>query len=292
MRNLKVSSHEKRYHDPFNEILNSITHAPKRVLSKPFIKWVGGKRSALDHLKKRIPKEYSNYYEVFLGGGALFFEIQPKTAILSDINDKLILTYKAIKQDVDSVIKELKKHEKNNSKEYFYKMRDKFNKEKELIKLASLFIYLNKTCFNGLYRVNQSGWFNVPYGQYNNPRIADEKNLRNVSELLKKVKLNNKSFNQTKIQSRSFYYLDPPYHQTFDQYDENQFNLSDHEKLRDFCKSLDKNQAFFMLSNSDTKEIRKLYKDFNVETIEANKSVSCKVNGRGKEKELIIRNYG
>lgn len=112
---------------------------------------------------------------MFLGGGALFFEIQPKTAILSDINDKLILTYKAIKQDVDSVIKELKKHEKNNSKEYFYKMRDKFNKEKELIKLASLFIYLNKTCFNGLYRVNQSGWFNVPYGQYNNPRIADEK---------------------------------------------------------------------------------------------------------------------
>ena len=262
------------------------------IACKPFVKWVGGKRSALGHLKTKLPKDYTNYYECFLGGGALFFATQPEKATLSDINHNLIITYAAIKKDVDKVILELKKHKRNNSKEYFLKKRKQFNREKDKFKLAGIFIYLNKTCFNGLYRVNSKGEFNVPYGKYKNPPILDEITLRNVSRFLKTTKLSKKTFDEVKIEKGAFYYLDPPYHKTFDQYDKNQFNLDDHKNLRDFCKKLDKVGAYFMLSNSNTKCIKDLYKGFRIEVIQAGKSVSCKSSGRGKEKELVIRNYG
>ena len=275
-------------------ILNSIKGLPDKdfLNAKPFVKWVGGKRSAIKHLKERMPIKYTCYYEIFLGGGALFFEIRPSRAVLCDINDKLISTYKTIKKSPELVIKELKKHQLNNSKEYYYKKRAQFNKEKDSIKLASLFIYLNKVGFNGLYRVNQSGGFNVPFGKYKNPKIVDEENILNVSKILKKAKIYMKSFDQVKVEKGAFYYLDPPYHKTYDQYDKNQFNFELHKTLASFCKKLNKRGALFMLSNSDTPEIRKLYKEFKIEPIEVGKSVSCKSDGRKKEKELVIRNYG
>ncbi len=258
----------------------------------PFLKWVGGKRSALEHLKQRLPHNYTKYYECFLGGGALFFNIQPKSAYLCDINYKLIATYKALKQDVKSVIKQLKHHKAKHSEKYYYKAREQFNKETDLIKRASLFIYLNKTCYNGLYRVNSNGGFNAPYGKYNNPAIFNEQNLFNISKLLKKAVIKNQSFDKTKIISGAFYYLDPPYHNTYDQYDKNKFNFSCQKQLKSFCKEIDKNGAYFLQSNADTKEVRELYKEFVIETVKVSKSVSCKSHQRRKEKELVIKNYG
>ena len=285
----------KENHALLNPSLDSITNSAEKPLlkAKPFVKWVGSKRSALEHLQGRIlePSSYNTYYECFLGGGALFFKIQPEKAKLYDINLRLIITYQTIKKNVNDVIRELRKHQKLNSKDYFLACRNKFNKEKSLIKLAGLFIYLNKTCFNGLYRVNKKGDFNVPYGKYKNPKILDEENLINVSKLLKKKTIENKSFENTKIEKGAFYYIDPPYHKTFDQYDENKFNLKDHSNLRNFCKEINRAGGYFMLSNSNTKEIRNLYKNYKIETINVGKSVSCKSSGRGKEKELIIRNY-
>ena len=238
-----------------------------------------------------MPSDYDRYYECFLGGGALFFKTQPESACLYDINSKLIITYQMIQKDVNAIIKELKKHQLKNTKDYYIVARKRFNEERDKLKLAGLFIYLNKTCFNGLYRVNQSGYFNVPYGKYENPLILDEQNLIAVSNLLKKTKIKKQSFECTKIERGAFYYLDPPYHKTFDQYDKNQFNENDHEELRNFCRKIDSGGGLFMLSNSDTPFIRKLYKGFKIESIKAGKSISCKSTGRKKEKELILRNY-
>ena len=272
------------------QIENAPRKAPLKV--KPFIKWVGGKRSALEYLSKRVPDNYKTYYECFLGGGALFFKMQPKKAQLYDINKKLIIVYNVIKNDVQLVIRELKKHKKKSSKEYFLKCRDNFNKETDEVKIAAYFIYLNKTCFNGLYRVNKRGDFNVPYGKYKNPNIVDEENLLNISKLFENVIIGDQPFYKTKIEKGSFYYLDPPYHKTYDQYDENKFDIKDHISLGEYCSKLNKAGALFMVSNSDTKEIRKIYRKFNIEVIEVSKSVSCESRGRKKEKELIVRNYG
>ena len=260
---------------------------------KPFIKWVGGKRSALDHLIKRVPQQayFNQYFESFVGGGALFFKLKPKRAHLYDINSKLIITYKVIKKNVNSVIKELEKHNRKHSKEYYMNIRDKFNKESDPLKLAGYFIYLNKTCFNGLYRVNKLGGFNVPMGSYKNPCIVDKSNLENVSKLLQNVEIEEQHFNQTKIVKNAFYYFDPPYHTTYDQYDENKFGEEDHKKLRDFCNSINNANSLFMVSNSNTKFIQNLYKGYCIEKVCVGKSVSCKSTGRTKENELIIRNY-
>ena len=258
---------------------------------KPFIKWAGGKRSALVELEARLPKDYNTYHELFLGGGALFFKIKPSRSCLQDINKRLIVTYQCVKKDLSKVIKRLKQHQKNHCKEYYLKSREAFNKEKDPVKLAAGFIYLNRTCFNGLYRVNKQGDFNVPYGKYKRPLILDEENLRATSQLLQKARIKHQSFEAAKPRSKDFYYLDPPYYRTYDQYDKSQFNLNDHKKLAEFCRVLDKKQACFMLSNSDTPEIRKIYKGFKIDQIKVARTISCKVAGRQKEKELIIRNY-
>jgi DNA adenine methylase len=279
----------------FDEVLRGIADEQRpleqTLNAKPFLKWVGGKRSILPLLLERMPEEYTAYYEPFVGGGALFFETQPKTAYLSDINFYLIITYKVVRDDVDRLIKNLKIHNSRHNKEYYLKARKRLSTEKDPTKIAGLFIYINKTCFNGLYRVNKSGGFNVPMGSYKNPKIADEETLRACSAVLQGVKIAQHGFEQVKIQKGAFYYIDPPYHNTYSQYDGSGFGEKEHADLALFCKEIDKKGGYFMLSNSDTDLVRTLYKGYTIDEVQASRSVSCKAHQRGKEYELIIRNY-
>jgi len=294
-----MSPRERKNHEgldlSFDNVLTAIAgeHRPIEIpiTVKPFLKWVGGKRSILKELTKRIPEDYNSYHEPFMGGGALFFALQPEYAYLSDVNFHLVITFKAVRDNVSDVIRNLKRHQKNHCKEYYLKQRIRLAKEKDPVKLASIFIYINKTCFNGLYRVNKSGGFNVPMGDYKNPLIADEENLRNVSKVLKDVDIEQYGFEHAKIHKNDFYYIDPPYHQTYSGYDGSGFGDDEHIKLAEFCKKIDKKGGYFMLSNSDTPFVRKLYKGYNIEIVSASRMVSCKAQGRGKTNELIIRNY-
>ena len=268
-----------------------------KVSATPFVKWVGGKRSIIAELAKRLPAEYDGYYEPFVGGGALFFYVQPDRAYLSDANHRLAMAYRTIKNQVDEVIGNLKAHKKahesEHCKEYFLEARTRLGTETDDAKVAALLIYLNKTCFNGLYRVNKSGKFNVPIGDYKNPQIVDEQNLHHVSKALKNAEIQDHDFGQTPIKAGAFYYLDPPYHKTYSSYARNGFGDTEHKRLADFCHKLHSAGAYFMLSNSNTEFIRDLYSDpdYHIETVAALRSVSCKAHQRGREDECIIRNY-
>ena len=278
--NVSIKHNKKRI------IVSSITAQPK-----PFLKWVGGKRSILSELKKRMPAQFTEYYEPFVGGGALFFAILPKNAFISDINSHLITTYTAIRDNVGSLINELKKHKYKHNKTHFLEMRKQLSLETNSTKIAGIFIYLNKTCYNGMYRVNKSGEFNVPMGNYKNPPILDEENLRAGSLILQNIKIEQKGFDDIKPKKGAFYYLDPPYHQTYSEYDGSGFGEKEHEKLADLCNTINKIGGVFMLSNSNTEFIRTLYNKYNIEEIMASRTVSCKANQRGKSDELIIKNY-
>ena len=178
-----------------------------------------------------------------------------------------------------------------HNKEYYLNARKRLSEEKNKAKIAALFIYINRTCYNGLYRVNKKGEFNVPMGNYKNPLIVDEENLRNVSSLLQGMDIRQHSFEETALQKGAFYYLDPPYHKTYSGYDGGGFADGEHENLAEFCHKIDKVGGYFMLSNSDTDFVRKLYKGYKIENIMASRSISCKSEGRGKKGELLIRNY-
>jgi DNA adenine methylase len=252
---------------------------------------VGGKRSILDELQKRLPTHYQTYHEPFIGGGALFFAVQPEKAALSDINFNLMLAYKAVRDDVDGLIAALKIHASRHSAEYFANARLRLSSEQDATKIASLMIYLNKTCYNGLYRVNKAGGFNVPFGNYKNPTLFDEAVLRNDSAVLQGVELEQRHFSQVEIGREDFFYLDPPYHKTYDQYNGGGFADDEHRKLAELCREIHGAKAFFMLSNSDTPFVRGLYKGFTIEQVSAVRSVSCKGHQRGNVNELVIRNY-
>jgi len=274
----------------FNESYVPDTFIP--IKAKPFVKWVGGKRSILTTLREKLPEDCDRYYEPFLGGGALFFSLQPSCPVLSDINLNLVRTYAAIKDAVDDVIDLLEKHKSQHCKDYFLKIRDSFADHVSDVELAAKFIYLNKTCFNGLFRVNKSGKFNVPMGSYKNPNILDELNLRAVSRALENAVVQHGSVEQVGLEANAFYYLDPPYHKTFSSYDKSGFGDDEHKMLSLLCEKIDSEGSKFMLSNSDTPFIRDLYKNFHIETVMAGRTISCKSNQRGKEAELLIRNYG
>lgn len=281
------------YH--FDDVLTVIADDSRplspKIAAKPFVKWVGGKRSILPILKQRMPQSYNRYYESFVGGGALFFEIQPKKAVLSDINLHLIITYRAVQNDVDNLIELLAKHTNAHDKNHFMKCRAQISIETDGTSIAALFIYLNKTCFNGLYRVNQSGKYNVPMGSYKNPAILDEKNLRAVSKLLQGVKIEQRPFAQVTPQKGDFFYFDPPYHQTYDQYSNDRFADEQHTNLAELCRKIDRAGAYFMLSNSNTQFVEELYNGFIMEDVMASRNVSCKSDQRGRQNELLIRNY-
>lgn len=266
----------------------------------PIVKWVGGKRQLMFELLKNMPETYNRYFEPFIGGGALFFELQPQNGYISDMNEELINLYTVVRDDVYNLIDDLNKHE--ISKEYFLKIRnldrtEKYNKLSDLQK-ASRFIYLNRTCFNGMYRVNSQGQFNVPFGDYKNPRIVDAGNLINCSNLLKNTEICCADFSEilNKVQKGDFVYFDPPYvplneTSSFTSYTKDGFDLDMQFKLKDVCDELDSMGVMFMLSNSDTKLVNELYSNYEIKKVFASRAINANGNGRGKITEVLVRNY-
>lgn len=266
----------------------------------PIVKWVGGKRQLMFELLKNMPKTYNRYFEPFIGGGALFFELQPENAYISDMNEELINLYSVVRDNVYELIADLNKHEV--SKEFFLKIRnlDRTDEYKNLSNLqrASRFIYLNRTCFNGLYRVNSQGQFNVPFGNYKKPRIVNENNLLNCSELLKNTEIKCADFSEilTKAKKDDFVYFDPPYvplneTSSFTSYTKDGFDMDMQFKLREVCDELDLMGVKFMLSNSDTKFVNELYSNYEIKKVFASRAVNANADGRGKITEVLVMNY-
>ena len=275
------------------------------VPAKPFVKWVGGKRSLLPELLKRIPPEFNNYYEPFVGGGALFFALKNERklnlagggqAFLSDVNFDLINTYQVIQRDPEPLIKKLHEHAAKHSKDYYYHIRSQHQLD-DRIEIAARFIYLNKTCYNGLWRVNSKGEFNVPVGSYKNPAICQEEVLRACHATLQDVDVRLRDFRKLEAGEGDFVYFDPPYQPldetSFTSYAKAGFDVGDQEMLRDLCLSLHKRGAKVMVSNSDTRVIRDLYEreEFSKHEVKAPRMVNCKANARGAVNELIITTY-
>ncbi|MBN1767873.1 MAG: DNA adenine methylase [Prolixibacteraceae bacterium] len=273
-------------------------------LVSPFLKWVGGKRQLMAVIVENLPKNIKNlkYYEPFIGGGAVFFHLQPVNAVINDLNNDLINVYSVIKNDLDSLIADLKRH-KNNA-EYFYEIRaldrtDDFN-TLTAVQKASRLIYLNKTCFNGLYRVNNAGEFNVPFGRYKKPNIVNEPTLKAVSKFLNNsnIRISCEDYENVleKADRDSFVYIDPPYHpisesSNFTGYVRGGWNANDQARLRDTCDKLNKRGVKFLLSNSSALLIKELYKDYNITNVKASRFVNSKASGRGQIDEVLIKNY-
>ncbi|EGT0000576.1 DNA adenine methylase [Clostridium perfringens] len=275
----------------------------KIILAAPVLKWVGGKRQLMSEIEKVLPKTYTTYYEPFIGGGAVLFELQPNKAVINDVNGELINLYNVIKDDVELLIEDLKKHE--NTPEYFYSIREldrKKDKYENLsnIEKASRIVYLNKTCFNGLFRVNKAGEFNSPFGKYKNPNIVDEVTLKAVSKYFNKadIKILNGDFEASLkgIRKGAFVYLDPPYDPVsnsanFTGYDKGGFNRDEQIRLKKLCDKLDKKGVKFLLSNSATEFIKDLYKDYNIKIVKAKRAINSNGNARGEVDEVLVRNY-
>ena len=296
-----------------------------RIECKPFIKWVGGKGQLLPEINKLYPielgKNINKYAEIFLGGGAVLFDILSKYKLdevyISDKNLELINTYKSIRDNVDILIKSLKEMEEQyiplnneNRKIYYYKKREeynslKINSEVNNIEKAVLFIFLNKTCFNGLYRVNKKGEFNVPMGAYKKPKICDEENLKNVSLTLRNVKIVYADYRESEkfIDDKTFVYIDPPYRplnitSSFTSYTENDFNDKEQIELAEYINVLNKKGAKIVISNSDPKNndiddnfFDKLYKNYNINRVKATRMLNSNASLRGAINELLITNY-
>jgi len=266
----------------------------------PFLKWAGGKRQLLSQIDLYIPKSFNKYIEPFVGGGALFFYLLPKNAILNDINQDLINTYRVIKENVSELITSLKKHK--NEEEYFYKIRsvdrnlDEFKTWSDIEK-ASRIIYLNRCCYNGLYRVNSKGYFNAPFGKYKNPKICNEENLKLVHKVLKDVKLMNISFELCLNYAKKddFIYFDPPYvpiseSANFTSYTKSSFKKEDQIKLFNVFKELDQKGCKLLLSNSYNEFILKLYKNYQINIVYAKRAINSNPDKRGEIKEILIIN--
>ena len=266
----------------------------------PIVKWDGGKRQLMFELLKNMPKTYNRYFEPFIGGGALFFELQPDNAYISDMNEELINLYQVVRDEVDELIYDLQKHD--ISKEYFMEIRNIDRTEEYQnwsdVQKASRFIYLNRTCFNGMYRVNSKGEFNVPFGHYKNPRILDENNLINCSNLLQGIEIKHADFSEIlkKVTKGDFVYFDPPYvplseTSSFTSYTKEGFDIDMQFKLRDVCDELDTMGVNFLLSNSDTKLVNDLYENYNIKKVFASRQINANADGRGKITEVLVRNY-
>jgi DNA adenine methylase len=270
-----------------------------------FVKWAGGKGQLLDQFEPLFPKKINRYLEPFVGSGAVFFYIiqnfKPKEIIISDINEELINAYEIVKTDVERLIVELKQHKEYHmveGKKYYLTIRVTNPNELPALERAARFIYLNKTCFNGLYRVNSKGKFNVPMGSYKNPDIVQEDKLRLVSELLKNVIIKIMSFEKVVdlAKKEDFIYFDPPYYplkkgKSFTTYTKDTFLEEEQQKLAEVFKKLDKIGCFVMLSNSDTKFIKDLYPNYNIHLVQATRMINCNGDKRGKISEVVVTNY-
>lgn len=299
--------------------------------ARPFLKWAGGKTQLLAEFSKRLPGEFkkgkiTKYIEPFVGGGAVFFYLNQRfpfeECYICDANNELILSYRVVKQSVNKLISELweLKSEyisKNDKKKeaFYYEIRDEFNRKlpeskfkldhSERIERVAQIIFLNRTCYNGLFRVNSKGEFNVPFGRYKNPEILNEDNLRDVSKLLKTTKIILGDFIQCRkfVDDHTFVYFDPPYRplnqtSSFTSYSKNGFTEDDQKRLAEFFKELDAKGAKIMLSNSDPKNenpddsfFDELFSDYYIERIPAKRMINCNGARRGDINELIITNY-
>jgi len=277
-------------------------------LVKPYLKWAGGKRQLLPEIKKYLPVKFNSYkyYEPFIGAGAVFFAKQPKRAVINDYNTQLILTYKVIRDNVNDLIEVLKLHKEKNSEDYFYEIRRKdrelnsFSRLSDVEKAARL-IFLNKTCYNGLYRVNSQGLFNAPYGRYKNPAICDEPVLKAIHKYLadNEVEILSGDFADAvqTADKKSFVYFDPPYHSAdntnFTGYQADGFGKEEQTRLRNTYADLTERDVRCLLSNSDTSFIRELYSDERYEIIPviAKRAINSDAAGRGNVNEVLIKNW-
>lgn len=274
--------------------------------AKPFVKWAGGKGRLLPQLEPLFPVQFNSYFEPFVGGGAVFFSLSPTgKAQINDINSDLINAYLHLKNNLEAVIKALRGIEKEykslteeERQVYYYERRKEFNTEHLSLRKTVLLIFLNRTCFNGLYRENSRGEFNVPFGKHKNPNICNEQNLSAISRALKTTTITSTSYRDAVMAAKKgdFVYLDPPYHpltttSSFTSYHEDGFSAKDQEELRDLFVELDKRGCYVMLSNSTAPLITELYKDFRQEKVLASRAINAKSAGRGKINELVVLNY-
>ena len=270
----------------------------------PVVKWVGGKRQLLPQILPLIPKRMTAYCEPFLGGGAVLFALQPKRALVNDLNQDLITVYRVIKEDADALIEHLSRHE--NTPEYFYRIRD-LDRDKEAyaamsdVEKASRLLYLNKTCYNGLFRVNASGAFNSPYGHNRRPNIVNEQTIRGVSRYFNSCDITFFSGDFASVLEQvpkgGFVYLDPPYDTvsdtaSFTGYNRGGFGREEQVRLKECCDALTARGVKFLLSNSATPFIRELYGSYRVSIVQARRAVNSVASRRGAIEEVLVRNYG
>lgn len=293
-------------------------------MAKPFLKWAGGKTQLINEIENSFPKNFKSepfkYIEPFVGSGAILFWIirnfpHVEKIVINDINEDLINAYQVVATSPNDLIQILQKFEqefhklegnKEIKKKYYYSKRDLFNtRNSNPILQAALFIFLNRTCFNGLYRVNKKNQFNVPIGSYKKPTICDTENLLAANEALQRVIIMHGDYEQTldEAESNTFFYLDPPYKplsntSSFNSYSKENFNDSEQIRLRDFCKKLEEEGYKWMLSNSDVKDknpnddfFDEIYSEFSINRVKARRSINANANKRGKLNELLITNY-
>lgn len=276
----------------------------KKVTLQPFTKWTGGKRQLLPVIRELIPKTYNRYFEPFVGGGALFFDLAPKDAVINDFNAELINCYQQIKDNPQELIEILKVHQEYNSKEYYLDLRSADRDERidmmSEVQRAARILYMLRVDFNGLYRVNSKNQFNVPYGRYKNPKIVDEELISAISVYINNNQLEIKvgDFEKAIVDVRTgdFVYFDPPYiplseTSAFTSYTHEGFSFADQVRLRDAFKRLSDTGAYVMLSNSSSALVEELYKDFNIHYVEATRTNGAKSSSRGKISEIIVTNY-
>lgn len=279
----------------------------KNILVAPVLKWVGGKRQLISDIEPLIPKSISTYVEPFVGGGAVLFHLQPKKAIINDYNQELMNVYQVIKDKPNELIEVLQEHKGLNSEDYFYEIRslDRSENYENMtdVEKAGRVIYLNKTCFNGLFRVNRAGFFNTPYGKYKNPSIVNEVTIKAVSNYFNsaKIKFLTGDYKEAlrRLRRGAFVYFDPPYvpissSSSFTGYTEHGFDYEKQVELRDECLKLHNRGVKFLQSNSYSPEILELYSDqkvFNIEIVKAKRSINSQVDKRGEISEVLIYNY-
>ncbi len=265
----------------------------------PFLRWAGGKRQLRKILLNFLPEDIGQrtYREPFLGGGSLFFALRPKTAILSDANKHLIRCYEFVRDEPGLVARYLQTHASKDGEAYYYRVREEYNRSEFSAAQAARFIYLNKTCFNGIFRVNAQGKFNVPYGRKESPAIPSDNDLVGIAGMLKNTSLKASSYEKAleDASEGDFIYLDPPYPPLngtayFTHYTIDRFSVQDQTKLADCVNDLDRGRCLFMISNADTPLIRRLYKKYELVSLPVIRYLTCK-SIRHKAKELIITNY-
>jgi DNA adenine methylase len=265
----------------------------------PFLKWAGGKRQLLPELLSRVPDGIETYFEPFIGGGALFFELcseaRFKRAVIADQNRELVITYRAVKDNVESVIDELIRASERHDKDFYYETRAVDPDTLSIVQRAARLIYLNRTCFNGLYRVNRKGGFNVPMGAYTNPTICDAELLRSCSHALASAEILCGDFQQSTFEVRQgdFVYFDPPYapvskSSNFTAFAKEGFKVEDQERLEQWALALDNRGADVLLSNSDCKITRAIYKGWHIESVQARRNINSKSGKRGVVGEILV----